>query len=93
MGRPSSPEGRFSRFEGWGEEGKMVESVPWGVRWRMRRARIADSREVGILKSPCSEGGFERMCCGEGGVAVAAARGSRERSRMSILVLCLLGSV
>lgn len=32
-------------------EGKMVEMVPSGVRVRIRRARMADSRAVGILKA------------------------------------------
>jgi hypothetical protein len=45
---PSRPEGRFSNEEGllerWEEEeGKMVERVPRGVRWRIRRASMADS--------------------------------------------------
>jgi hypothetical protein len=54
-----------------------VERVPRGVRWRMRRARMADSWEVGILKE--EESGLEKMCCGGPvsvvGRIVAAARG------------------
>jgi hypothetical protein len=55
-----------------------------GVRWRILRARIADSWEVGILKgedeADCSKGeGFVKMCWGEGEErrVLAAARGSR----------------
>jgi hypothetical protein len=77
--------GRFSSVLGDWEEGKTVERVPRGVRWRMRRARIADSYEVGILKLEEEEeeeeqdGGLEKMCCGGPvlgvGMIVAATRG------------------
>lgn len=46
---PSKPAGRCSKTfleeeeERWWEEGKIVESVPRGVRFRILRARIADS--------------------------------------------------
>lgn len=39
-------EGRFSKVDD--ELGKIVERVPSGVRWRMRRARMALSRDVGM---------------------------------------------
>ena len=74
-------------------QGKMVERVPRGVRWRIRRARMADSWDVGILKldSEEEEGGLEKMCCGGPvsvvGRIVAAAR-CRIVVRKGICILC-----
>lgn len=83
---PERPEGRCSRVE---EDGKTVERVPRGVRARIRRAWIADSWEVGILRAvlSVSEEGFERMCWGEEGRRVDAARGRRERSGKCMVMM------
>lgn len=48
------------------ELGKTLERVPRGVRCRMRRARIALSREVGIRFVDSEEDGLVMICCGEG---------------------------
>lgn len=71
------------------EEGKMVESVPSGVRCRIRRARMADSREVGIESL---EGGFVRMCCGleEEGWSGRELDRTRGRRRGSGVRKCIL---
>lgn len=82
MGIPARPAGRCSREE---EEGKMVERVPRAVRWRIRRAWMADSYEVGILRLDSWEG-FERMCWGEEGSRFDAARGRKGRSWRRILM-------
>lgn len=49
-------EGLFSREDD--EFGKMVERVPRGVRWRMRRARMALSRDAGMRFVDSEEDGF-----------------------------------
>jgi hypothetical protein len=60
--------------EGVFGEGKTVEIVAMGVRFRIRRAMTADSYGVGILRL-VSEEGF-KACCVEGGVRkLLAARG------------------
>lgn len=71
-GKPATSDGRFSKAEISSEEdeeafGNVVESVPRDSRRRMRRAMMADSWGVGILK-PCSEGlgGLEKTCWGRG---------------------------
>jgi hypothetical protein len=84
IGRPSRPEGRFWRTE---EEGKTVERVPRGVKWSIRRAWMADSREVGILRAPGQEG-FEKICCGRLG-KLLARRGRRRVGRR--FVICMVG--
>ena len=85
MGMPPRPAGRFSRLDGEEEEdcewglGKMVERVPRGVRCRIRRARMADSYDVGILRLGGIMG-LLKMCWGEGRM-LEEARGRRERMK------------
>lgn len=65
--------------------GKTVESVPRGVRARMRRPRTADSYEEGMRKPPVGEearspaaaaGGLAWMYRGGGGEAAETAAGA-----------------
>ncbi len=94
MGMPSSWLEWFSLLGGGLEEGNTVERTPSGVRARIRRARIADSREVGIryFEASCCEGrGLLKMCCGARGSgverAIADANGvARARNRRRILI-------
>jgi hypothetical protein len=64
-----SDEGRFG-------EGKTVEIVAKGVRFKIRRAMTADSYGVGILMSVSTEG-FENRCWDGGLTKLLAARGRR----------------
>ena len=69
-----------------------MERVPSGVRWRIRRARIADSYEVGILRLERVEGGLLKMYCDEGRM-VEVATGRIERIKGNcILAIVLLES-
>lgn len=86
MGTPPSPDGLCSRVSEECGEGKTVESVPRGVRWRIRRAMTADSCEVGILKAWSAAEGLLKMYCGEVGRRVDAARGMNARR----VVACIL---
>ena len=74
---PERPDGRCSRMP-W-VEGKTVERVPRGVRWRIRRAMTADSYEVGILKA-CSQEGLVKMCSGAGREVEVTRGSSRGRT-------------
>jgi hypothetical protein len=61
-------DGRFSDTEGlW--DGKMVLRVPILVKWRTRRAIMAESWMLGILKPSVAAGGLENRKAGSGGSA------------------------
>lgn len=86
MGIPPRFEGRCSRGAAFELElglGKTVERVPRGVRWRMRRARMAESWAEGIesVERAFWQVGLVKMCCGCKGKGrrELAARGRRVR--------------
>lgn len=88
IGIPPSPDGLCSRVSEECGKGKTVESVPKGVRLRIRRAMTADSYDVGILNASLAEEGFLKMYWGEVGIRVDAAIGRKARR----FVACILKS-